>query len=206
MIYKPILFLSWFTFLRQPQEHSGYHLVLSDHSQEHVDQLESAKPVLATPVNIVMNLWGVKELLMRADRLENEEKGKVKAKVGEKKRMENIWRQGSSHSLLKKVTHWFWVLHRLNCQYGSTLVFIAKTVGLAKTRRAAREHRPRPRPNALSRIVNQCELIGKWSGSTPTLNGFYLDPWYSFPPSFKKIRPVVFPVSCKQTQPLPKVA
>lgn len=52
-------------------ELSGYQLFLSDRSQERVDQLDSTRPMLATPVNAVMSLRGVKELVMRADRLEH---------------------------------------------------------------------------------------------------------------------------------------
>lgn len=59
------------TFLHQPQSTLGINSFLSDHSQESANQLDSTKPMLATPVNAVMSLWGVKELVMRADRLEN---------------------------------------------------------------------------------------------------------------------------------------
>lgn len=56
-------------------EHSGYQFFLSDHSQEHVDQLDSTKPRLATQVNTLMSLWRVKELVTGADTLENWDKG-----------------------------------------------------------------------------------------------------------------------------------
>lgn len=72
MIYKPILFqvdAPFSSSYTAPEKE--YQLLLSDHSQEHVDQLDSTKPMLSTPVNTVMSLWGVKEWLMRADRLEN---------------------------------------------------------------------------------------------------------------------------------------
>lgn len=70
------LVLTWCTFILSHRIHSDYQLFLSDHSQEHVDQLDSTKSMLATIVNTVMSLWGVKELVMRADRLENWEKAK----------------------------------------------------------------------------------------------------------------------------------
>lgn len=63
--------LSCGTFRYQPQSMLGINAFLLDHSQESADQLDSTKPLLETPVNAVMSLWGVKELVMRADRLEN---------------------------------------------------------------------------------------------------------------------------------------
>lgn len=71
MIYKPILFCVVAPFLHQPQSTLGFNSLSQITHRSGVDQLDSTKPMLATPVNAVMSLWGVKELVMRADRLEN---------------------------------------------------------------------------------------------------------------------------------------
>lgn len=50
--------------------------LLSYHCPKSDNQLSSTNPALASPVNAVMSLRGVKELVMGADRLENGEKGR----------------------------------------------------------------------------------------------------------------------------------
>lgn len=65
----------------------GYPSLLSYHCPKSDNQLSSTNSALATPVNAVMSLCGVKELVMGADRLENGEKrrkgrGQATAKEG----------------------------------------------------------------------------------------------------------------------------
>lgn len=97
-IHKPrVVFPGRRLFFRRPRT-----LFVSDRSRGCADQLDSSKLVWATPVNTVMSLWGVKEPVMRADRLENWGKRKREdAKVREII-SEDVWRWDNRHMLLQE--------------------------------------------------------------------------------------------------------